>query len=223
MLKTFFFILKIELILLLRRSQEWLYALSFFLIVMSLFPIAFSPDPLLLQKLIPGCLWIAVLFANLLSIQTIFFTDMEEGCLEQYFLSPFSFTLIIFAKLCAQWFVTSLPLILMTPLLGWLFGLSFSINLILMTTLLLGTPIISLLSSLVVALTMGLRQQGVMLSLIVLPLLTPVLIFGVNIVQQFAAGFLVRGALAFLAGILFLSLTTLPWTIAMTLKLALED
>jgi heme exporter protein B len=223
MLKTAWFVFYIEVVLLWRRSQEWLYPLGFFVIVISLFPLAFTPDPAFLQKYIPGCVWIAALLASLLSVETIFYTDIEDGNIEQLLLSQTPLTLLMFAKLCAQWSVTQLPLIILTPLLGLMFHLSFSVILALCLSLLLGTPILTLLGSLGVALTLGLRQQGVLLGLLILPLVTPVLIFGVNIVQQVQAGFSMTGPLAFLAGLTVFALTLLPWTMAAALRISLDD
>jgi len=223
MLKTAGFVFYTELILLLRRSHEWLYPLGFFIIVMSLFPLAVTSDPILLQKIIPGCIWIAALLASLLSIQSLFSTDIEDGNLEQWLLSQTPLTLLMFAKLSAQWLVTELPLVILTPLLGSLFHLPASTILALCCSLLLGTPILTLLGSLGVALTLGLRQQGVLLSLLILPLVVPVLIFGVIIVQQSQVGFSIVGPLAFLAGLCLLTITLLPWAIAATLRVSMDE
>lgn len=223
MLKALWFVFYVELLLRLRRSSEWLYPLGFFLIVISLFPFALTPDPLFLQKYVPGCIWIAALLASLLSVEHVFFADMEEGNLEQLLLSQIPLPFLMLAKLSAQWIVSELPLVLLTPLLGVLFHLSLSTILILMISLLLGTPILTLLGSLGVALTLGLRQQGVLLGLLLLPLITPVLIFGVNIVQQSQAGFSIVGPLAFLAGISVFAITLLPSAIAATLRVSLDD
>jgi heme exporter protein B len=215
--------LKTEIILLLRRSHEWLYPIAFFVMVTSLFPLAFSPDPAFLKIYAPGCCWIAALFASILSIQTIFLSDMEEGYLERLLLSDIPLTLSISTKLFAQWLVTSLPLVLLTPLLGAFFHLSFTTISTLMISLLLGTPILTLIGSLGVALTLGLRQQGVLLSLLVLPLITPILIFGVMITQQAQAGFSILAPLCFLAGLCVLAISLLPFAIAATLRVSLND
>jgi heme exporter protein B len=223
MLKAALSVFYTELLLLLRRSHEWLYSLGFFIIVINLFPLAVTPDPILLQKIMPGCIWIAALLASLLSLQPLFSTDLEDGNLEQWLLSQVPLTLLMFAKLSAQWLVTELPLILLTPLLGNLFHLSEMAVFALCCSLLLGTPILLLIGSLGVALTLGLRQQGVLLSLLILPLVVPVLIFGVITVQQAQAGLSVAGPLAFLAGLSLLTITLLPWAIAATLRISLDD
>lgn len=223
MLKTLWTVFYIEFILLLRRSQEWLYPLGFFVIVISLFPLAFTPDPAFLQKYIPGCIWIAALLASLLSVENIFFSELEDGNLEQLLLSQTPLTFIMLAKLSAQWIVTQLPLILLTPILGVMFHLPLSALFTLCISLLLGTPVLTLIGSLGVALTLGLRQQGVLLGLLILPLVTPVLIFGVNIVQQSQTGFSVAGPMAFLAGLTVFALTLLPWAIAAALRVSTDD
>lgn len=223
MLKTLRFIFASELILLLRRSQEWLYPLGFFVIVISLFPLAFSPNPATLQALAPGLIWIAALFANLLASENIFFTDTEDGHIEQLLLSPLPLSLLVLIKISAQWLVTQLPLILLTPLLSTLFHLSLHTIFILCISLLFGTPILTLLSSLGVALTLGLRQQGILLGLLILPLATPVLIFGVNIAQQSQSAFPFTNSLAFLAGLCMLAATLLPLAIATTLRLGADE
>ena len=212
-----------ELTLLLRHSQEWLYPVGFFLIIIMLFPLAFTPDPAFLQKYVPGCIWIAALLANLLTVEHIFTADMEEGFIEQLQLSGTPMTLFILSKLSAQWLVTQLPFILLTPLIGLLFHLPLMIIIVLCISLLLGTPILILIGSLGTALTLGLRQQGVLLSLLLLPLVIPILIFGVSMVQQRQANLVITGPLLFLAGILCLALTLLPSAIAATIKINLNN
>jgi heme exporter protein B len=223
MMKAIWFIFYTEMVLLLRRSQEWLYPLGFFVIVISLFPLAFTPDPAFLQKYIPGCIWIAALLASLLAIEHVFYRDVEDGNMEQLLLSQTPLTLLVMAKLCAQWIVTALPLILLTPMLSLLFHLPLYTMMTLCLSLLLGTPILTLVGSLGAALTLGLRQQGVLLGLLMLPLVTPVLIFGVNIVQRGQSGFAIAGPLAFLAGLAVLAVTLLPWAIGAALRVGFDD
>lgn len=222
-MKAAWFVFRTELLLLLRRSQEWLYPLGFFMIVISLFPLTFTPDPAFLQKYLPGCIWIAALFASVLSIENVFYTDLEDGHLEQLLLSETSLTSIIFAKLSAQWIVTELPLILLTPLLSWLFHLPAIAIMSLCLSLLLGTPILTLIGSLVVALVLGLRQQGALLGILILPLVIPVIIFGVNIVQQSQTNLSITGPLAFLAALSIFAITLLPWAIAATVRIGMDD
>jgi heme exporter protein B len=223
MLKVARFLFHTELTLLLRRSQEWLYPLSFFVIVICLFPLAFTSNPIFLKKFIPGYLWVSALLASLLSIEHVFFTDIEEGILEQMLLSPIPLTVILTVKLSAQWLITELPLILLTPLLGWVFHLSIATTLVLCISLLLGTPILILIGCVGVSLTLGLRQQGILLSLLILPLATPVLIFGTVVAQQSQAGLSVAAPLLLLGGCCILALTLLPCVIAAALRASMDD
>lgn len=222
MLSAVKFIFVTEILFLWRRSQEWLYPLGFFFIVICLFPLTFTPDSEELKKIIPGGIWIAALLASLLSIANIFLIDAEEGYLEQLILSDIPLPLIMLIKTSAQWLVTQLPLILITPLIGILFQLSFFTILSLCIGLLLATPILVLMGTLCVALTLGLRQQGVMLGLLLFPLIIPVLIFGVSVVQQAEAGLSVIGPIAFLSGLCVFAITVLPFVIAEMVKAGLE-
>lgn len=223
MLKTAYLIFKMEIILLFRRSQEWLYPLSFFMMVILFFPLAFTSDAHFLQTYIPGFIWIAALLASLLSVETLFLPEIEDGHLEQLLISPLPLSLLLLAKLLAQWLVTQLPIIVLLPVIGWLFHLSFQSVGLLMLSLLIGTPILTMLGGLCVALTLGLRQQGVFLGLLIMPLAIPILIFGVTIIQQAQAGFAFKSALAFLAGIAALALLLLPHVIATALRISLDD
>lgn len=212
-----------ELIVLMRRSSEWLYPLSFFLIVILLIPLAFSPAPQFLERYAAGGIWLAALLASLLSIETFFLSDKEDGYLEQLLLSQFPLSLLISVKLLAQWFVTQLILILCIPFLGIVFHFSFYKTLILCISLLLGTPILTCIGSLGVALTLGLRQQGMLLGLLIFPLVIPVLIFGLSLVQQADANLPILAPFSFLAGLNILSMTLLPFAIAYALRLSVDE
>lgn len=223
MLKTLRMIFYYEILLLWRRAHEWLYPIAFFIIVISLLPFAFSPDPVILRTLVPGGIWIAALFSCMLSVETIFQTEKEEGTLQQWLLSSIPLPLILLTKIAAQWLCTLLPLILLTPCIALLMQLPADAAFILMLSLLLGTPILLLLGTLGAALTAGFRQQGVMISLIILPLSSPVLIFGVNMVLQSEAGFSAAGPLSLLAGICLLSLLAVPFAAAEAIKIGEDD
>jgi heme exporter protein B len=212
-----------ELLLSLRRSQEWLYPLGFFIIVISLFPLAFTSDPAFLKKYFPGCIWIAALLASLLSLENLFLREIDDGSLDQVLLSSLSPTIVFTIKIVTKWLVTELPLIISTPLLAFLFHLNLYPTLTLCISLLLGTPILILLGCFGAALTIGLKQQGVLLGFLILPLSTPVLIFGVTIVQYSQMGVPMIGAVAFLAGLCLLAITLLPLTISATLRIGLDD
>lgn len=171
---------------------------------------------------LPGYFWLCALFASILSIQQVFHSDMEDHHLEQLFLSECPFTFIIGIKLLVQWMITEIPLILLTGIFGLILQLSNTTLGLLCLTLLLGTPLLTLLGSFTVALTWGLQQSGLLLSVLILPLATPVIIFGVNIIQQADAGLKVAGPLAFLAGITLFGITLLPLAIASVLRLSVE-
>jgi heme exporter protein B len=223
MINALRFIFLTELRLLWRHSQEWLYPIGFFILVISLFPLAFSPDPQFLKTYVPGCIWLAALLSSLLAIENVFLSDREDQHLEQLLLSQIPLSLILLSKLCAQWLVTELPLILLIPIFSIWFNLSLPTTYALCISLLLGTPILTLIGSMGVALTLGLRQQGILLSLLFLPLVTPVLIFGVSIVQQAQSGLTIAGPIAFLAGLTLLAITFLPIVIAATLRVSMDD
>lgn len=223
MLKAAWLIFFSELVLHWRRSQEWLYPVGFFIIVICFFPLAFNLDPELLQKIVPGCIWVAALLASLLGIGNIFFQDLEDGHVEQLLLCQMPFSWIISAKLFAQWMVTEIPLIILTPLFCMLFQLNSASIALLCLTLFLGTPILILVGTLGAALTLSLRQQGALLSVLILPLLTPVLIFGVTIVEQANAGLEIKGPCLFLAGLCLLAITVMPWVIAVILRISCDE
>jgi heme exporter protein B len=223
MLKSIRFILYIELILLWRRSHEWLYPLVFFMILILLFPLALTPDPDFLKKFFPGFLWIAALLASLLSMEHLFVTEMEDGHAEQLLLSQLPLPMLLLIKLIAQWLTTELPLILLTPLLGWIFHLSFTTISSLVISLLVGTPILTLIGSLGVTLTHGLRQQGVILGILILPLTIPVLIFGVSIIKQSDMNLPIAGPCAVLAGLSLFAISFLPFAMSTALRLGLDD
>ncbi|OGT38077.1 MAG: heme exporter protein CcmB [Gammaproteobacteria bacterium RIFCSPHIGHO2_12_FULL_38_14] len=223
MLKSIWFIFKTEILIHIHRSKTWLYPLCFFFIVMILFPFAFTPDPLFLKKWIPGCIWIAALFSNLLSIDSFLLNDLEDSHLEQLLLSQLPLPFVLLIKLFVQWIISILPIIMMTPVIGLWFHLSFSTIKILGLSLLVGTPCLTLISSLGVVLTLGLRQQGMLLCLLILPLIVPILIFGTSITQQASVNLSTSGPLLFLAGLSLFAATCLPFAMAATLRMSCDD
>ena len=158
-----------------RHRAEAILPLIFFVIVASLFPLAVSPDPEVLKKIGPGVIWVAGLLSVLLSLQSLFRTDFQDGSIEQMLLSPYPTTLLITARLIAQWCVTGLPLIVVAPLLGFLLHLDSQVIKVLFISLLLGVPYLNMVGTIGVALTVGIRQAGALLSLLVLPLYVPAL------------------------------------------------
>lgn len=223
MLKALSVVFYTECLLLLRRSHEWLYPVGFFLILIALFPLAYSPEIMLLKKLMPGCVWMAALFSSVLSIEHVFATEIEEGHFEQVLLSGMPLSFYLAVKLLVHWLVAQVPLILLTPVLGALFQMPGKEIWVLCLSLLFGTPVLTLMGSLGVALTLGLRQQGMLLGLLMLPLVVPVLIFGVNVVRQAGEGFGVVGPVMFLFGVMVLAVTVMPGVIGAVLRMGLED
>lgn len=223
MLKTVAYLFWYELLIFFRRSQEWLYPLGFFGIVLCLFPLAITPDPILLKKLAAGAIWISAMLASLLALESVLHSDTEAGHIEQLLLNSHPLSMLMLVKIAAHWLVAELPLIILIPIMGWIFHLSLASSGVLMLTLLLGTPILSLIGTLGMTLTLGLRYQGALLGFLILPLMIPVLIFGVGTVQQYDAGFSIRGNLAFLSALFIFACCLIPWAIAVTLRLSMDD
>lgn len=223
MLKAFASLFYFECVSHLRRKHEWLYPLGFFLIVMTLFPLCLTPDTTILRQYVIGFIWLAVLLSSLLSINHVFIADIEDSHLEQALLSHLPLTLIVMAKLSAQWLFGSLPFILLAPLLALFFHAPIEVLPALLFGLFVGTPIITLIGSFAVALTLGLKHQGILLGLIMLPLLIPVLIFGINLAQQAQEHLPLISGCFFLLGLCVLSMTLLPCAIAYTLRISLDD
>lgn len=221
-LLIFYTFLKRDLMLAYRHRAELANPLLFFIIVISLFPLGISPEAKILQILAPGVIWVAALLATLLSLDSLFRSDFEDGSLEQMVLSSHSLPWLILAKVTAHWLVTGFPLLLLAPLLGILLFLPQPAMFTLIVTLALGTPILSLIGAIGVALTVGLRRGGVLLSLLVLPLYIPVLIFASNAVNVAADGLPVTGQLYFLGALLSLSLTLSPFATAAALRISLS-
>ena len=221
-LNAFYFLLKRDLILNFRRRAEIANPLLFFIIVITLFPLGVGAKPQLLQNMAPGVIWVAALLAAMLSLDHIFRSDFEDGSLEQLLLSGHPVSVLVLAKVAAHWLVTGLPLLVVAPLLAVLLGLPGGAMGVLAVTLLLGTPVLSLVGAIGVALTVGLRRGGIILSLLVLPLYIPVLIFASNAVDMAASGLSVTAQLSMLAAFLALALTLAPWPAAAALRISLS-
>ena len=206
----------------LRRSTDVLTPLVFFVIVVSLFPLGVGPEPNLLSTMAPGVIWVAALLATMLSLSRLFANDYADGTLEQLTLTPHPLTMLVFAKILAHWLLTGLPLVLISPLLALQLNFQYENMEILVASLLLGTPVLSLIGSVGAALTLGLRGGGVLLSLLVLPLYTPVLIFGAGAVSTYALGMDVEAHLSLLTALLVLSVIFTPWVTAIALRISLD-
>lgn len=196
--------------------------LLFFVVVVSLFPLGVGPSPSTLAAIAPGVLWVSSLLAVLLSLGTLFDADYMDGTLEQLVLSGQSLPLIVLAKVLVHWLLSGLPLLLVSPLLALLLNLPVSAIPVLMLSLLLGTLALSLIGAIGAALTVGLNQSGVLLSLLVLPLSVPVLIFGSSAVVAAASDFSATGQLMILAALLLLALALAPLTAALALRIGVS-
>ncbi|WP_413463308.1 heme exporter protein CcmB [Alkalilimnicola sp. S0819] len=219
---SFLALLRRDLQLALRDKGELANPLIFFLIIISLFPLALGAGPQLLQSIAPGVLWVAALLVSLLSLDPIFRSDYEDGSLEQLLLSPQPLSLLVLAKILAHWLVTGLPLALASPLLAMMLRLPSEAWRVLLLSLLLGTPVLSALGAIGVALTVGLRRGGVLLSLLILPLYVPLLIFAAGAVDAAAAGIDVSGQLYLLAAMALASLALAPLAVAAGLRISLD-
>jgi heme exporter protein B len=203
-----------------RQRAELMLPVIFFIVIVSLFPLAISPDPAVLKNIGPGIIWVAALLSILLSLQSLFRSDFNDGSMEQILLSPFPGSLLFLAKILAQWCVTGLPLVMISPLLGLLLHLETHVICVLFISLLLGVPYLNMVGAIGVALTIGLKQAGALLSLLVLPLYVPVLIFGSNAVISAANDLPYNGQLLWLAALLVLATTLSPFVINFALKVS---
>ncbi|MEJ2142412.1 MAG: heme exporter protein CcmB [Gammaproteobacteria bacterium] len=220
--KAFMRLLRRDLLLVMRHRSQAANPILFFVIVASLFPLATGPEQSLLQKMAPGIVWVAALLATMLSLDAIFRSDFEDGSLEQLMLSPHPASVLVLAKVIAHWSVTGLPLLIAAPFMAFLYGLPTDASWTLLLSLLIGTPVLSLVGSVGVALTVALRHGGVILSLLVLPLYVPVLIFGSGAVQLTLEGISPAANLYMLSAILALALVLTPWPAAAALRLSLS-
>lgn len=205
-----------------RRRADVLSTLFFFVIVASLFPLGIGPETSLLRSIAPGVLWVAALLASMLSLGRVFANDYQDGTLEQMLLTPQPVYLVVLGKVLAQWLVAELPLVLIAPLIGVQFDLAPEALRILFVSLLIGTPILSLIGSIGAALTLGLRGGGVLIALLVLPLYIPVLIFGAGAVDASISGMSPQANLYLLAAFLVVSLVFAPWATSAALRISLE-
>jgi heme exporter protein B len=215
-------IIRRDLLLVLRRRSDTLMPVLFFIIVASLFPLGVGPEPGTLRAIAPGVLWVGALLSCLLSLGRLFTADYSDGVLEQMLLIPQPFTVLVMAKVLAHWLVSGLPLVLLSPLLGLQFGLNGEPLSVLMISLLLGTPTLSLIGGIGAALTLGVRGSTVLIALLVLPLFVPILIFGAGAVSISESGMGAEAHLSLLGACLLLALALAPWATGAALRIALE-
>lgn len=222
MLATLRLMIQRDTILAWRRRSGVLSTLFFFVIVVSLFPLAVGPELSVLRTIAPGVVWVAALLASMLSLDGMFAHDYVDGTLEQLMLVPQPLSIVVLGKIIAHWLVTGAPLVLIAPVLGVQFDLPPKALVTLVCALLLGTPALSLIGAIGAALTLGLRGAGVLVSLLVLPLCIPVLIFGAGAVEASNMGASAEANLSLLGAVLVLALLFAPWTTAAALRISME-
>ena len=206
----------------LRNPSSFLNPLLFFTIAISLFPLAISPEAHTLSNIAPGVIWVTCMLAVLLSLNALFHTDYDNGVLEQMVISHHPLPLLLLAKTTAHWLLTGLPIVLLSPLLGAVLFLDNTSIVILMLTLLLATPSLSLIGAIGASLIVGVKNSGMLLSLLILPLYVPILIFASSAVSQAQFGLQITAQLYFLSSIFLLSLMGSPFVSALALKNSLE-
>ena len=220
-IKIFYVILKRDLTLIFREKTDLINSLVFFIIIILLFPLTFGLKSEILNTIISGIFWISALLATCLSLEAVFRSDFEDGSIEQLALSRYPLILLVSAKILAHWITFGIPIIITSLVLGIFLSLSSKIMMALFITLILGTPILSLLGSVMAVLTIGLRG-GMLLSILILPLSMPILIFSTIAIQNAASGQSIIAETYFLAGILILAITLAPITTASALRIRLS-
>lgn len=215
-------VMRRDLMLAVRRMADVLTTLFFFVIVVSLFPLGVGPEADTLREIAPGVIWVAALLASMLALERLFSGDYADGSLEQLLLVPQPLSVLVLGKVIAHWLVSGAPLVLMAPLLGIQLGLSFDAVQVLLLTLLLGTPVMSLIGAVGSALTLGVRGRGMLLALLVLPLYIPVLIFGAGAVEASVSGLGAGGHMSLLGALLVLALCFAPLATAAALRISME-
>lgn len=214
--------LKRDLLVAFKRRNDLLNPIMFFLIVVSLFPLGVSPDPVELSRVSAGVIWVSALLASMLSLDNLYRADYEDGSLEQLLLSPQPLYFLVLAKNISHWLISGLPVVILSPLLAYMLYLPGEAYVTLVLTLLIGTPVLSLFGSIGVALTVGLGSRGLILAVIVLPLSTPVLIIGAKAVSDVMFGLPVGSHFALLGAILALALTMAPLASAAALRISVD-
>ena len=214
--------LKRDLLVAFKRRNDLLNPLMFFFIVVSLFPIGITPDREDLAEIAVGVLWVCALLASLLSLDNLYRSDFEDGSLELLILNPHSLYFMVLAKILSHWLVSGVPLVLLSPILGYMLALPPEAYLTMIITLILGTPILSLLGSIGVALTVSLGSRGLILAMIILPMSVPVLIAGTLAVGQAVDGNPVGGYLAIMGALLAMAISLAPLASAAALKISIN-
>jgi len=221
-MNAFIAILRRDLKVAMNRKVEVLSGLFFYLVVATLFPLSIGSDLDILRRIAPGILWVGALLSSMLTLGRLFEADWQDGSLEQLLITPNNLSLLVLAKILSHWMLCGLPLVVLAPVLGLMFDLPSEYVIVLMGTLLIGTPVLSCLGAIASALTLGLRGGGVLISLLVLPLFVPVLVFGSGAVESLSAGLGVQAYFSILMAMLVPALFFSPWACAAALRVAFE-
>ncbi|MDC0190023.1 heme exporter protein CcmB [Rhodospirillales bacterium] len=221
-MNAFSSLLKRDLRLAFRQGSDSVMVIVFFIVVVVLFPLSIGPEQKILARISAGVIWVAALLAAMLSMDRLFAADYEDGSLDLLVISPHPTEILVLAKVLAHWLTTGLPLIIVSPLLGVFLYLQADGFWVMIMSLLLGTPILSLIGAIGAALTLGARRSGVLISLLILPLFIPVLIFGVSAVDAALMGLPTRPQLLILGAFLLFATALSPWASAAALRQAVE-
>jgi heme exporter protein B len=221
-MNIFFTVVQRDVRLAMRRKAEVLNSVFFFVVVATLFPLAIGPEPAMLRQIGPGVLWVGALLATMLGLGRMFEGDYRDGSLEHMLLSPHSLGLMVLGKITAHWLLCGVPLVILAPVLGLQFDLSAEALWMLSLSLLLGTPVLSCVGAIGAALTLGVRGGGILISLLVLPLFVPVLVFGAGAVQALESGVGAQAHVSILLAMLLPALFFSPWACSAGLRIALE-
>jgi heme exporter protein B len=201
-----------------RQGSDAFVVLIFFVVTVTLFPLGVGPDPLILQNLASGIVWVSALLAAMLSLDRLFQTDYDDGSLELLVLSPYPLELVVLCKCLVHWLTTGLPIMVISPVLALMLNIKTGAFLYLISSMALGTPIISLLGAVGAALVLGSRRSGVLIALLIIPLTIPILLFGVAAIQAATEGYSASSPLMFLGALLLFSIALCPWVIASSLR-----
>ena len=215
---TLLAIIRRDLSLVMRQGSDAFVVLIFFVVTVTLFPLGVGPDPLILQNLASGIVWVSALLAAMLSLDRLFQTDYDDGSLELLVLSPYPLELVVLCKCLVHWLTTGLPIMLISPVLALMLNIKTGAFLYLISSMALGTPIISLLGAVGAALVLGSRRSGVLIALLIIPLTIPILLFGVAAIQAATEGYSASSPLMFLGALLLFSIALCPWVIASSLR-----
>ena len=215
---TLLAIIRRDLSLVMRQGSDAFVVLIFFVVTVTLFPLGVGSDPLILQNLASGIVWVSALLSAMLSLDRLFQTDYDDGSLELLVLSPYPLELVVLCKCLVHWLTTGLPIMVISPVLALMLNIKTGAFLYLISSMALGTPIISLLGAVGAALVLGSRRSGVLIALLIIPLTIPILLFGVAAIQAATEGYSASSPLMFLGALLLFSIALCPWVIASSLR-----